>query len=43
MSLDTYGHVFDELQGTDRLSAEEQIRTGPAPSMCPFCVRFRRT
>jgi hypothetical protein len=29
MSLDTYGHVFDELQGTDRLSAEEQIRRGP--------------
>ena len=39
MSLDTYGHVFDELEGADRLSAEEQIRRARAKYvsiLCPF-------
>jgi hypothetical protein len=39
MSLDTYGHVFDEFQGSDRLSAEEQIRRARAKYvsvLCPF-------
>jgi len=39
MSLDTYGHVFDELQGTGHLSAEEQIRRARAKYvsvLCPF-------
>ena len=36
MSLDTYGHVFDELQGADRLPAEAQIRRARAK----LCVRF---
>jgi integrase len=26
MTLDTYGHVFEEFEGSERLSAEEQIR-----------------
>jgi hypothetical protein len=39
MTLNTYGHVFDEFQGSERrLWAEEQIREAP-PSMCPFRVR----
>jgi integrase len=39
MSLDTYGHVFDELQGAERLSAEEQIQRARAKYvsvLCPF-------
>jgi hypothetical protein len=26
MTLDTYGHVFEEFEGGERVSAEEQIR-----------------
>jgi hypothetical protein len=26
MALDTYGHVFDELDGSERISAEQTIR-----------------
>jgi hypothetical protein len=26
MALDTYGHVFDELDGAERMSAEQAIR-----------------
>ena len=33
MALDTYGHVFDELEGTERLSAEEAIREARADLM----------
>ena len=35
MSLDTYGHVFDELEGTDRRSAENMIRKARATSVRP--------
>jgi integrase len=37
MTLNTYGHVFDELQGAERLSAEEQIPKGTRQA----CVRLR--
>jgi CubicO group peptidase (beta-lactamase class C family) len=30
MALDTYGHVFDELDGAERISAEEGIRKARA-------------
>jgi integrase len=30
MALDTYGHVFDELEGTERISAEDAIREARA-------------
>ena len=30
MALDTYGHVFDELEGAERISAEEAIRKARA-------------
>jgi integrase len=30
MALDTYGHVFDELDGTERISAEDAIREARA-------------
>jgi len=30
MALDTYGHVFDELEGTGRISAEQAIREARA-------------
>jgi integrase len=30
VALDTYGHVFDELDGTERISAEEAIREARA-------------
>jgi integrase len=37
MTLNTYGHVFDELQGTERLSAEEQIRQARAKHVSVLC------
>jgi site-specific recombinase XerD len=40
MTLNTYGHVFDELQGAERLSAEEQIRQARAKHVS---VRARST
>ena len=30
IALDTYGHVFDELEGAERISAEEAIRKARA-------------
>ncbi len=30
MALDTYGHVFDELDGTERISAGQAIRKARA-------------
>src|SRR5262245_2566340 len=30
MALDTYGHVFDELDGAERISAEQAIRKARA-------------
>jgi integrase len=30
MALDTYGHVFDELEGAERISAEQAIRKARA-------------
>jgi len=39
MTLNTYGHVFDELQGTERLSAEEQIRQARAKHVSVLCPR----
>jgi integrase len=39
MTLNTYGHVFDELQGTERLSAEEQIRSARAEHVSVVCPR----
>jgi hypothetical protein len=30
MALDTYGHVFDELEGVERIAAEEAIRKARA-------------
>ncbi len=30
MALDAYGHVFDELEGTERISAEDAIREARA-------------
>jgi hypothetical protein len=32
MALDTYGHVFDELDGAERISAEQAIRKADAES-----------
>jgi integrase len=37
MTLNTYGHVFDELQGAERLSAEEQIRRARAKHVSFLC------
>jgi hypothetical protein len=37
MTLNTYGHVLDELQGTERLSAEEQIRQARAEHVSVLC------
>jgi hypothetical protein len=37
MTLNTYGHVFDELQGTERVSAEEQIRRARAQHVSVLC------
>jgi integrase len=37
MTLNTYGHVFDELQGAERLSAEEQIRRARAKYVFVLC------
>ena len=44
MTLNTYGHVFDELQGGERLSAEEQIRRARAKhvSVCVVWPLRRR-
>ena len=39
MTLNAYGHVFDELQGTERLSAEEQIRQARARHVSVLCPR----
>jgi hypothetical protein len=39
MTLNTYGHVLDELQGTERLSAEEQIRRARAEHVSVLCPR----
>ena len=41
MTLNTYGHVFDELQGVERLSAEEQIHQARAKHVS-VCVRLNR-
>ncbi len=35
MTLNTYGHVFDELEGAERQSAEDLIREARAPSVHP--------
>jgi integrase len=37
MTLNTYSHVFDELQGAERLSAEEQIRRARAKHVSVLC------
>src|SRR5919108_252814 len=37
MTLNTYGHVFDELQGVERLSAEEQIHQARAKHLSVLC------
>ena len=38
MSLDTYQHVMDELEGVERVPAEEQIRRARA-ALYPFRTR----
>jgi integrase len=35
MALDTYGHVFDELEGTERISAEDAIREARVSTVRP--------
>lgn len=37
LSLDTYGHVYDEASGGERVSAEDAIRAARefVPPMCP--------
>jgi hypothetical protein len=37
MALDTYGHVFDELDEAERVSAEEQIRAARGEDMSDSC------
>jgi hypothetical protein len=37
MALNTYGHVFDELRGGERLSAEEHIRRARAKHVSVLC------
>jgi hypothetical protein len=46
MTLSTYAHLFDELDGADHRPAEEQIRTARLAAVsprCPFCVRIGDT
>jgi hypothetical protein len=38
MTLNTYGHVFDELQGAEPRRSRSAEH---AQSTCPFCVRLR--
>ncbi|HEV3053394.1 MAG TPA: hypothetical protein VGX45_01980, partial [Solirubrobacteraceae bacterium] len=35
MTLDTYAHLFDELQGVESVSAEALIREARDQFMCP--------
>src|SRR5581483_11074132 len=50
MALDTYGHVFDELDGSEQLRAEDAIRearaalygAAGAPSESGCCLRKER-
>ena len=37
MTLDTYGHVFEEFEGSERVSAEEQIRRARNKLVSVFC------
>jgi integrase len=46
MTLSTYAHLFDELDGVDHRPAEEQIRTARLATVSPevsVCVRTRDT
>ena len=48
MALDTYGHVFDELDDAERISAEQAIRKARAEARAtlvrptPDCVAHNK-